>query len=65
VKLLIGHDSVQGVRDLGIPIQVGGETTAKVQLLFTGDNFYIVQYGSRTFVLMSDIVKGINPEHVP
>jgi hypothetical protein len=65
VRFLIGHDSVQGVRDLGIPIQVGSETTAKMQLLFTGDDFYIVQYGSRTFVLRSDIVEGINPEHVP
>jgi hypothetical protein len=60
VQLLINHDSVDGVRQLGIPILADSDTTYRsLLLLFKGEDFYLVQYGGKTYVLMADVVKGM------
>lgn len=63
VQLLISHDSAAGLRQLGIPMAAGSDTTKSLKLLFTGDDFYLVESGiGQDFVLKSEIVDGIDPD---
>jgi hypothetical protein len=65
VQFLIEHDSVQGISQLGIPIQGNTDSTKSVALLFTGDSFYLVEYNRHVFVLMTSIVTGIDTDPDP
>ena len=62
VQLLISHDSVAGVQQLGISMNPKMDTTNNLDLLFTGEDFYVVRCGGSIRVLMANLVAGVNPQ---
>jgi hypothetical protein len=66
VQLSIKSDSVPSLRTLGIPfINKSSGITREMDLLFTGENFYVVESNTDTFVLSADDVNGIKPSTSP
>ena len=65
VELLIKHDSVAGISQLGVPMEDDLDKTKYVQLLFTGESFYIIADKGHVFVLMSDAIAAIYPRYSP
>lgn len=66
VKLLISPDSVAGLQKLGIPVsKENADVTIAMYLLFTGENFYVVQSSGGVFILQDADVMAINPTTFP
>jgi hypothetical protein len=61
-QLLMEHDSVAGVVELGVPMsQSESDTTARLFLIFRGEDYYLVEDpdAGALFVLQSDIISGL------
>jgi hypothetical protein len=60
--LLINHEDVVGVRQLGVPMS-GGETSMQIELVFTGEDFVLVRAVGveETILLKSEVLLGIHP----
>ena len=62
VHLLISPDSVAGLQKLGISVsEKSAHVTGVINLLFTGENFYVIRSNGRVFILRSDDVMAVNP----
>jgi hypothetical protein len=64
VILLLNPDDQTGLQTLGLEPDSARAPTAHVDLLFRGDDFYLVRVGRATFVLGSDVVKAVRPVDV-
>lgn len=66
VQLLVKSGSATELRQLGIPVSSAApDVIDNIDLLFTGENFYVIRTSSVTLVLTSDEVIGIRPITAP
>jgi hypothetical protein len=66
VQLSIASDAVAELRTLGLPfLSRTSDVTKNINLLFAGEDFYLVQSGNDSFVLSDDDVNGVKPSTYP
>jgi hypothetical protein len=59
VRLLIRQDSLDGVRQLGLPIATSAGVTEVVPLLYEGSDSYVVRISGRRIRLNRDLIQGV------